>query len=147
MKHPVKRVRGRALWFGPEVEGVRLGLYTAFVRRKLSDRDVKRLLNSEELDQLFLTEEFRDWKWLKKSGVWEALWGNVCITKACMPNEVSRLKKQLVGVRLFVRIRGAWIHKLHESDQISIGVPYDLFATSLGTMAQTQPSDYDLDVP
>jgi len=145
MKHPAKKVRGKALWFGPEVEGTLQRVHTAFVRCGLNKEDTKRLLDRDGLQQVFLTEEFQDWRWLKS--VWNQLYSCVVITKACYPRDVAKLKRKLLGIRLFVRVDAKWVHKLSGGDQISLGVPYDLYATRVDHMVYTSPSDYEQDVP
>lgn len=142
MNHPVKKVRGKAFWFGPEVEGYLQNVPTAFVTRALVAEEWDRVLASDAR-QLFLTEDFHDWRWLKK--VWKQISSRMVVTKACYPNEVRRLRKMLVGVRLFVRVHAPWALDLNDSDQISLGMPYDLVSLKRGDGYRTMPVDYESD--
>lgn len=145
-KHPVRQCRGKSLWFGPEVEGCHIPAHTAFVRRKLGRRDFARVVNEPGLQQLFLTEGFQDWKWLQENA--SALPKLLILTKAVHARDYAKLPKWVrtsTRIKLFVRIEARWILKLRAGDQISIGVPYDLFSARIDRMVRTMPQDYEND--
>ena len=62
--HPARIAFDAPLWFGPEVENDRRGIWTAFVSRRLDGAQVGRV--EREADHLFLTEAFMDFAWLEE---------------------------------------------------------------------------------
>lgn len=134
-------IQRAAMWRGREVEGMNQGMDTVFIRRRLSPTQVKALL-ADLPAQIFLTEEFNDWEWFKQLKL-----NVLVISKACMPDEVARLKSALAGtdVRLFVRVEAPWVHALSRYDQVCLGVPFWWQTFMMNRGALTRPGDYQKD--
>lgn len=152
-QHPAGVINTRSkLWFGDEVEGRYLGVFTAFVAAPLTDEEFERVLHPPaKLAQVFLTETFEDYDWLEaRLPAFVAM--RVLVTVARMPNQVDAFLdfRERTGARVEAVVRvfdAPWVHRLTRlHDQVSIGVPYHMrtFLVPQGTL--TKPDQYQKDV-
>lgn len=135
------------LWFGVEVEGPRVGTFTAFVTDALNARDLH-VLRVSGVEHVFLTESFEAWGWFAVD-LLPAI-GDVPVTVARDVRTVHDEAKLLallsseVAARLsvVVRVVAPWLARLRPSDMVSLGVPYSLTTWRVSDGVVTQPHQY-----
>lgn len=147
--HPAATVRGRALWFGPEVEGryARTRMPTAFVGAELSDDERRELLLSG-VEQVYFTESFDAWDWYETYLQHALRKLAVAVTVARFPPQVEAFLARAWAreVKLVVHVLDApWVHKLRAGDEVSLGVPYHVWSFGLEDGIETRPGDYEED--
>ncbi len=141
------------VFYGTEVEGELSGMPTAFVRRGLSDEEsaalVRRIV-SDDIEQVFLTETFFDWEWL---GVILFRWAaehrpQLLVTIGRHAKDMPEFMLLPFRDKLKVIVRFLdcpWMAALGSSDEISVGVPYNLTTFRVGEGVQTLPHEYKND--
>ena len=144
--HPSRGIHDARLWFGVEVEGTRCGMNTAFIADELQGTEVVRL-RSSRVEQWFFTETFRSWSWYLThlDAPRPAL-----VTAGVMAQDAAEFLKfrdsMLKHVRVIVRVFDApWSVLLKSTDQVSVGIPYDMvtFGSQAGML--TKPYHYEKD--
>lgn len=154
MKHPVKAVRRAKFWYGPEVEGPfskPRRLETIFIRGKFGGaQEIAKAHNRRpKPEQVYLLEDFRDWGWLDRYWCDITLSGALPIVRGVWLKDVPRIARmrdlRFPVMILFARVMGKWVHHLDERDFVSMGTAFDIWATEIGCMIRTRPSDYEKD--
>lgn len=144
--HPSGEILSARLWFGVEVEGSRSGLGTAFIAGELSALEVARL-RSVPVQQWFFTEAFDAWTWYLttldsfRPGL---------VTAGIMAEDAEEFLKLrdriLKHVRVIVRVFDApWADGLRATDQVSVGVPYNMLTFEAQAGVSTKPFQYEKD--
>lgn len=141
------------VFYGNEIEGALIGTPSAFVRRGLTDEEtvaLVRRIQSDDIEQVFLTEAFFDWEWLT---VILFRWAaehrpklKVTIGRHARDMDEFMLLPFRDKLKVIVRFLDCpWMAELGASDEVSVGVPYDLMTFRVCEGVQTVPNDYKND--
>lgn len=149
--HPAAIDARAPLWFGTEVEGRYTGHPAAFVAAELSLDDLTSLVaffhNAKTLllkPVVFFTETFTAWEWAAKAVLPHA--SIVCA--GCYAGELPQmleLRKRFPFHRIELLVRLFNLPQLLElrpSDQVCVGVPYDLRTFLVSDGYRTVPDNY-----
>jgi len=142
--HPVgPSIQASRLWFGPEVEGVHLGLPTAFIAGRLSQAEVLTLLSSG-VRQWFFTEMFTSWAWyMAELRPYAPGLVTAAVLSIKAPEILALRQRLLPEIKVVVRVFNApWAQLLGPGDQVSVGEPYHMVTFLRSAGVPTTPDQY-----
>lgn len=154
--HPSTTIgKDSRFWYGVEAEGSNRGKQSIYIAEKVEDEEeFERLISAivAYADQIFLVEAFSHWIWYAEHVFPRIAYRALPLYISVMPNRVDsvcRYRESFPAYKhahLIVRVYGAqWLRDLKGTDQVSVGVPYDLVSFSVDQGTKTSPRDYSGD--
>jgi len=138
-----------SMWFGPEIEGALATArpHTVFLTAAVDAVQLERALVEEAVEHVFLTEAFNDWVWLE-AVLPQLLPRPITVARLGDTRAVRTVLALPYSDHLQLIVRAMptpWALLLRPTDQVSVGVSYNLLTFPVSAAVRSVPKDYESD--